>query len=206
MLGAVVCTSPGNAHEARGVGNHELEVGWLREPAFAGSENAVQVAVTHASGPEAGEPATEADLEVDVLFGGRDASESTGSVPLEPAIGTPGEYRAAIIPTRPGQYTFHITGDIEGQQVDEFFSSGPDSFSDVEDPASLQFPARDPSSGQLAEAVTRLQAREAVLRTATEDARRAASTARLVAITGLTVAAISMVLAGMALRRRRARL
>ena len=36
----------------------------------------------------------------------------------EAGTGTPGEYAALVIPTAPGDYTFHVTGTVEGVKVD----------------------------------------------------------------------------------------
>jgi hypothetical protein len=69
---------------------------------------------------------------------------------LEPT-GTPGSYTAAVIPTAAGDYSFHIFGTINGDQVDETFTSGPNTFDTVTDAATLQFPkASSQRSGILA--------------------------------------------------------
>ena len=41
---------------------------------------------------------------------------------------------------KPGDYTFRIYGTIDGTEIDESFTSGPETFGAVEDPAPLQFP------------------------------------------------------------------
>lgn len=64
--------------------------------------------------------------------------------------GRPGEYRAWVTPTRPGAYTFRITGLIRGQGVDESFTEN-----DVEEATNIAFPVRDPSTAQLATRVDR---------------------------------------------------
>jgi hypothetical protein len=197
---------PAGAHEHRGVAGHEVVVGWLDEPTFAGFKNGVQVLVNEPAGPgEAeGPPVEDADLQVEILFGGRDAQESMGPMPLEPAFGSPGEYTAAVIPTRPGRYTFHITGAIDDEgDTDEFFTSGPDTFSDVEDPTELEFPVQDPSNGQLADAVTGLQERNSDLQASLGDARKDADQARLLATVGIVVGLIGLVAAGAAFAGRR---
>lgn len=142
------------AHEKRTVGDVSVVVGWLQEPAFAGFQNAVQLAAEDGSG----EPVESGDLEVVVLFGGPDAGERTEAMPLSPAFGVPGEYHAPIIPTRPGTYTFRITGTLGGSGLDETFTSGPDTFNEVRETAGAEFPAQDPTRGELAEKVNRLEA------------------------------------------------
>jgi hypothetical protein len=206
----VALVAPALAHEEREVGGHTLVVGWLEEPAFAGFKNAVQFIASHGEG----DPVTEANLEVEVIFGEAEAEERTEPMPLEPAFGTPGEYHAFLIPTRPGTYTFHVFGALEGEELDETFTSGEQTFNDVREPTEVQFPAQDPSTGELAEAVTRLQTRLdsaqeqvtalAAARSEAEDAADAASLARLLAIVALVVGVGAVVVALVMRSRTRA--
>ena len=62
---------------------------------------------------------------------------------LEPVFNQPGHYRAIFFPTAIGAYTFHITGEIDGNEIDEEFTSGPETFSEVEPIEPLQFPKPD---------------------------------------------------------------
>jgi hypothetical protein len=204
-LSFVLMTMSASAHEHRVVAGHSMVVGWLDEPTYAGFKNGVQVFLNEPprKGEEEGAPVDDASLEVEVLFGAEDAEESVGPLPLEPAFGRPSEYNATVIPTRPGQYTFHITGTIDDQDVDEFFTSGPNTFSEVGDPAEVEFPVQDPSRGQLAEAVQGAQDQADELRSTVEDVQEAADTARLLAILGLVVGVIGLVIAGAAFARRR---
>lgn len=204
-ISVAVLTVPAAAHEQRVVAGHFMVVGWLDEPTYAGFKNGVQVFVNEPpnKGEEEGVPVEDASLEVEVLFGAEDAEESIGPLPLEPAFGSQGEYSATMIPTRPGQYTFHITGTIDDQEVDELFTSGPDTFSEVADPADVEFPVQDPSRGQLAEAVQGAQGQTDELRSTVEEVREAADTARLLGILGLVAGVIGLVVAGAALARRR---
>jgi hypothetical protein len=145
----------------------------------------------------------DAALEVTVLFGGQDSETSMGPLALEQAFDSPGEYLAEITPTRAGRYTFHITGTLGDEEVDEFFTSGPDTFSEVADPADIEFPVQDPSRGQLAEGVQGLQSRETEVRSAVVEAEDAADSARLLAIIGIALGVIGLVAAVAALARRR---
>src|SRR6266542_3907967 len=119
----------------------------------------------------------------------------------EPA--SPGDYRAWFIPTAPGPYTFHFTGSIKGQKVDEKFTSSPTTFDEVQDPAKVEFPAKDPTTGQLSARVDRETQR---LNASLADARRQASdqagTARLIAIVGVVVGVLGLAAAGWAVRKR----
>lgn len=149
MLAAVALSAsaaPALAHEGREVGEYTMEVGFGIEPAFAGFGNYVHLSVAH---HDTGEPATRGvagSLSVEVMFG-----QEARQMQLEPAFGSPGEYRAFFIPTRSGQYTFRFTGAIGGQRIDEEFTSGPDTFSDVQDTSEVSFPVADPSTAEVAE-------------------------------------------------------
>jgi hypothetical protein len=145
-----------SAHEEKVIGPYHLAVGFGEEPAYAGVENSVQMLLSDA---KTGKPITDLGntLKVQVRYGGREMPPML----LEPnfevgEFGTPGDYRAFFFPTRPGDYTFHLTGRIKGQKVDAPFTSGLTTFSPVEDPGKVEFPAKDPTAGELAEAITRL--------------------------------------------------
>ena len=210
---------PASAHEGRHIQGYDVVVGWLGEPAYAGFQNAVQfVAEREGAGPAEG-----AELTVVVVFGGADGEERTDPLPLEAAFGAPGEYHATILPTRAGTYTFLVSGTL-GPGVtleDEAFTSGPDTFGDIGDPAEIQFPAKDPSIGELGELVNRVAGRvdEAAgvadrAKAAADEARAAvddavgsaedeASSAKTFAYVSLAVALVAVVLAIVAMARGR---
>lgn len=193
-LGALVAlpASPASAHESREVGDHTFVVGWYDEPAFANSKNGPEVTITH----QGKDPVVEGvELEVEIGFEGE-----TVTLPLEPAFlvgvyGDPGNYNADIYPTRPGTYTFHITGSIEGEPVDETFTSGPDTFGDIEDPNEVAFPVKDPSIAELADEVDQVAA---VVPAETDD-----SSANTIGYIGIAVGAVGLIVAIAALRRKR---
>jgi hypothetical protein len=153
LLGLVLVTAgPAKAHEDRKVEDLELVVGWGDEPTYTGFKNSVQVMVSRD-----GEPVTDVGdgLRIEVSHG-----DVSTALPLEPnfvvgAFGEPGDYRAWLVPTRPGDYTFHFKGKIGGTRIDETFTSGPKTFSPVLDVSAIQFPAKDPSTGELAERLER---------------------------------------------------
>jgi hypothetical protein len=159
-------------------------------------------------------------LDVEVSFG-----DETMALELEPnfavgAFGEPGDYRAWFIPTRPGQYTFHFTGTIDGEEIDETFTSGPDTFSDVNATADIEFPVQDPTNGELADRIeqesgrigdagdTAEQAMAAADEAAAgvEKASDDASGARTLGVIGLVVGALGLLAAVTAIvsGRRRA--
>ena len=177
--------TPAFAHEDREAGGYELVVGFADEPAFAGSKNGVSL---HVADAESGDPVVKGvDLEVEVGFG-----DESAVFPMEPEFGAPGSYAAPFIPTRPGQYAFHFTGTVAGQEIDETFTSGPDTFSDMEDPKEVSFPAQDPSTGELAQ---RLDQEVPRLNAAVEEASDNTDGNKALTIVALIAAGIALLLA-----------
>jgi hypothetical protein len=198
---------PASAHEARQVGRYHFVVGFGDEPAYAGEKNSVQLLLFGAGD----KPVT--DLTDTLKVGVRSGDAEERSMALEPffevgEFGTPGDYRAFFIPTVPGTYTFHFTGTIKGQKIDQSFESGPQSFSDVEDPAQVQYPSREPTTGQLATRVDRETGRiNAALAAERDTARDQAASARTLGVVALVVGALGLLAAvgfGVVALRRRA--
>ena len=198
LLTMVILAVPAWAHEGRGVGDHEFVVGFGTEPAYSGFPNSVQLLISHHDGEPVNE--IEGKLQVEIVFG--DASQTYDFEPnfVPGEFGEEGDYRAWFIPSRSGQYTFRIFGTMEGEKVNETFTSGPDTFGDVEDTSTASFPVQDPSTGELAAKAERDNTRlTAEVATAQDDA----SSARTVGMIGIVVGAVGLVLAGVALATRR---
>jgi hypothetical protein len=197
---------PAAAHEARTVGKYHFVVGFGDEPAYAGEKNSVQLLLADAKD----KPVTDLTdtLKVEVTTGSAEAMQLS----IEPffevgEFGTPGDYRAFFIPTAPGSYSFHFTGTIKGQKIDQTFKSGPQTFSDIEDPAQVQYPSKEPTGGELATRVDRESARVNTALAAERDtARNQADSARTLAVVALVVGALGLLAAvgvgAVALRRR----
>ena len=187
------------AHERRTAGTVQMTVGWLNEPAYSGFLNAVQLRLADDAGPitDVGADA----LKVEVSFGG----QKTGPLAMAPAFGSPGEYRAPLVPDRPGAYTFRFVGTVKGQPLDQSFTSSDKTFDSPKDTADVQFPAKDPSTGELASRVERIEPRIDQVRTdaesAADDAKRAATRATVLAVVGL-IAGVAGVAFGVTARRR----
>ncbi len=191
--------APALAHVERDVGAYHFVVGWGTEPAYAGYENSVQLILS----TKTGKPVTTLtdSLKVEVIFG-----DQKMQFPLETTFdpdsgeGTPGDYRAWLIPTAAGPYTFHFFGSIGKQKVNETFTSGPTTFDNVTDASQVEFPTKVPTgteiAGRLDQEIPRLNAAIASVKT---DAVDRASTARTLAIIGLVVGAIALVVAIVAL-------
>jgi hypothetical protein len=192
-------TSIAGAHERRQVGSYLMRVGWAEEPTFAGVKNAVQLLLSDASG----KPVTDLpeDLKVEIIFG----TQKMSPLPLEAAFGKtfgrPGDFRATVIPTRPGNYTFHFVGALKGQRIDQSFTSSDKTFDPVQEAAPIEFPAKDPSPGELAERLDRVATRVESAQTAAQDAAVAARQARILGAVGV-VAGIAGVVAASVNRRR----
>src|SRR5437762_6362202 len=98
------------AHVHEGVGPYSLEIGWKVEPAYVGQPNAVQVTVHDAQDQPVTDLGPDA-IKVVVSTADQQSQPLTFDPGWDPAEGEGplGEYDAALVPTVPGDYTFHIT-------------------------------------------------------------------------------------------------
>ena len=170
------------AHEVRQVGDFTLVVGFANEPVYVGEESGLELMVSRGEEPVEG---LEETLQAQVTYDGQ-----TRDLPLSPAFGEPGTYRSVFIPTATGTYTFHISGTIDGTEIDEEFRSGPDTFGPVEEVAEGQFPVVYPAVGD-------------VVRDA-EAGAGAATTATIAIVLGAAGLLAGLVALGLTLARRRA--
>lgn len=190
----VIAAAPASAHETRGSGPVRYVVGWGDEPAYTGFKNSVQITITESTGAAVTDVGD--TLSVEVIKG-----DDKAMLPLQAnfrvgAFGTPGDYRAWLTPTRPGSYTFHLTGTVRGQKVDETFTSSKTTFNDVEDVTNIAFPAKDPSTGQLA---TRIDREVPRLDTALAKAEDTADGARMFGLAGTVFGLLGLLAGGGAL-------
>lgn len=56
----------------------------------------------------------------------------------------PARILAFFVPTALGTYSFHLTGTIKGEALDQKFTSGPATFGDMNDLGEVQYPVRQP--------------------------------------------------------------
>jgi hypothetical protein len=198
----VALAGPALAHEERTVGRFAFAVGFGDEPAYTGQKNSVQLLLHDADE----KPVTDLTdtLKVEVSYGGQ-----TLSLPLEPLFevgefGIRGDYRAWFFPTQPGDYAFHFTGSIKGQRVDETFTSGPSTFSPVEDPTGVEFPTKPPAAADVAARLDReIPRMTRAVAVARSDASHKADSARLVAFIGIGMGALGLLVAAVALVQSR---
>jgi hypothetical protein len=210
IVACLVSATPAFAHEVRPVGADELTVGWAHEPTYAGIQNAVQLFVKDAKGhpiDDLGDPPT---LKIEISSGTQtsDPLELAPSFDADTGLGTHGEFDAAVIPTAPGDYTFHFTGTINGQKIDEKFTSSDKTFDTVKEPTEVEFPAKPPSVGQLATNLDRLNPRVDSAVSSAQSAQQAAKSAKDKAGAATVLAVVALivgaVLAGFGIFKGRA--
>jgi len=206
VAGGLFSTDNALAHEHRAVGNYEFVVGWLNEPALAYEPNGLSLRITLFANGVPAEESEEAEaegqpvegleetLEAEIIAGG---GAQTRALTLEPAFNDPGHYESVIIPTVPGDYTFRVFGDLEGQEIDESFVSGPETFSVIEDVGELQFPEELPSNAELQTEVDALGNGDSSSASSSDD------TARILGIIGIIVGVIGLGAGGLAVASRR---
>jgi hypothetical protein len=173
------------AHGHREVDGVEWTVGWAEEPAFVGFRNAVQLILERDGRPVEG---AEDGLRVVVSLG----DSSTEPLELRAVFGTPGEYRADLVPTSPGDYTFRFTGTLEGRRVDESWTGSKDGFDEVTGTTAISFPRQAPSNADLAERIESVGA----------DARSARDAATLPLVVGAAGVVLGLVALVVSVRRR----
>lgn len=194
------------AHGVVQAGNLTVAIGWLHEPAYVGNDNAVQVLVKDAQGNPL-TSITDKDLQVEVSLG----SQKTQPQPLVPTfdsdtgLGLHGEYEYHLIPTAPGNYTFHIFGKIAGATpFDQTMSASSSTFNEVVEQSSAQFPNKVPSNVELNQKIDAVSTRAnsdasnaqsaqtaaVAAQHSADDAKTAANRALVIGIVALVVGAL----------------
>jgi len=176
------------AHVTKESGPFEVELGWGEEPPRSGGQNFVEVAVSGADGAPVAVPA--GALSVEVVY-----DDAAVTLPLVPTAAA-GTLEAQLTPTRPGTYSFDVSGSIEGKSLDVRATCSESTFECVETSAGPEFPVKDPSAGELALKLSSEAKR-------VEDARDQADGARTLAIVALALAAVALATSIPATRRRR---
>jgi hypothetical protein len=143
-----------DAHIIKTFGKYTVALGWVHEPTYVGEQNAVQVVIKDAAG-KAVTDLNDGDLKVTVSVGGKtsDPLDLLNTFDPDTGLGVPGDYEAPIIPTALGDYTFHLSGTIDGTAVDETAASSDSTFNSVVDATGIQFPNQLPA---LTDVITRL--------------------------------------------------
>jgi hypothetical protein len=190
---------PALAHESRKVGPYNFVVGWGDEPTYTGFKNNVELTLTDAKSEK---PTIDLEdtLDVEVNFG-----DTTTTLTMEPdfvpgVFGEPGVYVGHLTPTRAGEYSFHFTGTIGDEEIDEAFTCGEETFGCPVDEQEIQFPARDPSTAEISGRMERELPRiENQARAADDDA----SSATTLAFAGIGLGALALIVSLVAVARGR---
>jgi hypothetical protein len=167
------------AHEQVDSGSYHFEIGWVNEPVLVGERNGLDLFVAAKDSPETGLSDLESNLTFGVEYGS--ARQEYDVVPVED---NPGHYTAAFVPTREGQYTFHLTGTIQDEAVDVKVEP-----EEVVAAGQLAFPEALPSAAELAAKLDGAQAQ--------------AGTAQTIAIVGAALGLIGAGLGAFGLLRKK---
>jgi len=182
VLASLVGIGAAMAHESREVGAYTFVVGFLNEPVYSGDKSGLDLRVSQGEEPVEG---LEEVLTASVTFG-----SDTRDLEVSAIFGQPGAYRSVFFPTAAGPYTFRITGTLDGSEIDESFTSGPETFSEVRDVTAGQFPVAFPATADIV--------RDA------EAGAGAATTATIGVVLGGAGLLAGLLALGLALARRRA--
>jgi hypothetical protein len=209
IISGVLSPGSASAHEHRTVNeNYEFVVGWLNEPALAYEPNGLSLRITFFPNGVPEEESEEAEaegqpvegleetLQAEIIAGGGAAKKE---LTLEPAFRDPGHYESVIIPTVSGDYTFRVFGDLEGQQIDESFTSGPETFSVIEEVNELQFPEQLPSAAELEASINQ----SGTSSTGSSESSGSDDTARALGVIGIIAGVIGLGVGGLAVASRR---
>jgi hypothetical protein len=207
-----------SAHGHTTASGFNFVIGWSGEPALVGQPNAVQLFVYDADEKPITDIPADA-IKVIVSTAGQDSAKLSLSpaFDVEEGFGTPGEYSTDLIPTAPGDYSFHFTGTIHGTAIDLSMTSSDTTFDGVHAPTDLEFPAKQPTLTEVGTRLDRIDGRldalqssapapgaiadvQAAATAASSTADRALLMGTLIGGAGLVVAIIAI---AMAMRARR---
>jgi hypothetical protein len=200
LLFSVGLASSAFAHTTIEVEPYEIEVGWGVEPPVVGFRNDFVFDISETgetAGLKVGIKNAFKNLEATAKFGGVTKILDMGSDPR------PGHYFSHVIPTKTGSYSIQLQGEINGVLIDVDIP-----IEDVESTAILDFPPTSGSSSDqdvvaLKSAVSSLQQDVSSLK---EDSNKDVSpegAAYDFAILGLSIAAAAIILAVIALVKRK---
>ncbi|MBA4454909.1 MAG: hypothetical protein H2B05_08260 [Nitrosopumilaceae archaeon] len=200
LLFSVSLVTQAFAHTTVEVEQFEIEVGWGIEPPVVGFRNDFVFKIT--------EPDENPGLKVGVknAFKSMQATAKFGGVTKVLDIGSdprPGHYFSHVIPTKTGSYSIHLEGEINGTPIDIDIP-----VEDVESTAVLDFPPTSGSSSDqdvaaLKSAVSSLQQEVSSIKSGSGIDVSSEGAAYDYAILGLSIAAAAIILAVIALIKRK---
>ncbi|MHA7648177.1 hypothetical protein [Nitrosopumilus sp. S4] len=190
---------PSFAHTTVEVDKYHIEVGWGLEPPVVGIRNDIVFKITEAGdteGSRKGVTSAFKNLEATVVFGGVTKIIDVSGDPR------PGYYFSPIIPTKTGTYFMDLKGEIAGIPIDVEIP-----IEDVESKSVLNFPPQSSeSSGDIAalkNAISGIQKDVTQLKSGEMTVTSDGGAAYDFAIFGLSIAAAAIILAIIALVKRK---
>ena len=199
LLFSVGMIAPSFAHTTVHVEQYEIEVGWGIEPPIVGIRNDLVLKITEpgeTEGTHKGVTSVFKSTDATVMFGGAAKKIEINSDPR------PGYYFSSIIPTKTGSYMVELKGEIHGTVIDIKIP-----VEDVESTAILDFP---PTSSEgtadiaaLKNAISSLQQDVSKLESGETSVSSDGGSAYDFAIFGLSIAAAAIILAIIALIKRK---
>jgi len=200
LLFSVGLLSPAFAHTTIEVEQFEIEVGWGIEPPVVGFRNDFVFDISEqgeTAGLKVGIKNAFKNIETTAKFGGVTKVLDIGSDPR------PGHYFSHVIPTKTGSYSIQLKGEINGVIIDVDIP-----IEDVESTAVLNFPTTSGSSSDqdvkaLKSAVSSLQQDVSSIKSGQGIEVSSEGAAYDFAILGLSIAAAAIILAVIALVKRK---
>lgn len=199
LLFSIGMISPSFAHTTVHVEQYEIEAGWGVEPPVVGIRNEFMLKVIERGEKEGtftGVTSAFKDVDVTAMFGGATKKIEVNSDPR------PGYYFSPVIPTKTGTYMIELKGEIRGVPVDIKIP-----IEDVEPTAVLDFP---PTSSEgtadvaaLKNAISSLQQDVSKLKSGETEVTSDDGAAYDFAIFGLSIAGAAIILAIIALVKRK---
>ena len=199
LLFSIGMIAPSFAHTTVHVEQYEIEAGWSVEPPVVGIRNEFMIKVIERGEKEGtftGITSAFKDVDVTAMFGGATKKIEVNSDPR------PGYYFSPVIPTKTGTYMIELKGEIRGVPVDIKIP-----IEDVEPTAVLDFP---PTSSEgtadiaaLKNAISSLQQDVSKLKSGETEVTSDGGAAYDFAIFGLSIAGAAIILAIIALVKRK---
>ena len=198
LLISVGMLTPSYAHTTVEVEQYKIEVGWSIEPPVVGIRNDIVVKITESGDSEGtyrGITSAFKNLEGTVMYGGANKIIDISGDPK------PGNYFSSIIPTKTGSYLLDLQGEIRDVIVNVQIP-----IEDVESTSVLDFPSTSSESSAdvsaLKNAISSLQQDVSKLKSG-ETSTSNGGAAYDFAIFGLSIAAAAIILAIIALIKRK---
>ena len=198
LLISVGMLTPSFAHTTVEVEQYKIEVGWSIEPPVVGIRNDIVIKITESGDSEGtyrGITSAFKNLDGTVMYGGASKSIDFSGDPK------PGYYFSSIIPTKTGTYLMDLQGEIRDVTINVQIP-----IEDVESTSVLDFPPRSSEGSTdvsaLKNAIFSLQQDVSKLKSG-ETSTSNGGAAYDFAIFGLSIAAAAIILAIVALIKRK---